>query len=419
MRWLAFLGLVAAVRLQYLRSRFEAVRREPDEPMPASPPADEPPPPPPAKDGIPVWSTWDADPMYPGYRTVLRNGTLVNVTNEYDKCRFLQLPGEYEVNEGEEEQDMSHGSLLHVLCSPGNLPTRGTEANITCKNGTWEGIRFIDPVVIKPVQLNCESEEKVKLLKAVMHYLDYTNQTLLDTESRGFPWIDSNAANRKGTLKITQDSAVKVINDTTMDIWPEVDGLKYMIKAFTDNNMEPRGEPFTEATCENFANHTLYKYPDPALTGPAAAYASSNVPPMRPDGRPAGWDKADSDWNCKQAIQKTSTGWDYMNAVPVMLYRVGCYCESKLLLGCPNKYPLYKHFGFASLEQKAIEGSAVKALCWYWSDPVHPEWGYLGNVNAQPAYDPNQVLPGPAGLPDGISRVQAPAVNSSGLLGSL
>ena len=28
-------------------------------------------------------------------------------------------------------------------------------------------------------------------------------------------------------MKLTQDTAVKVINDTTMDIWPEVDGLKY------------------------------------------------------------------------------------------------------------------------------------------------------------------------------------------------
>jgi len=397
MRLLTLLGVTTAVRLGYLRSRFEAVAHR-DEPMPASPGADEEPPPP-SLPPPPLNLTYCDGP---------------NVTCEIKKCRTLVLPGEYEINEGE-EYEMKHSTLLHVLCSAGNLPTRGTEANITCNNGTWEGIRMIDPVVIKPQQLNCESEEKVRLLKEVMHYLDYTNQTLLDTESRGFPWDDSNAAARKGNLKLTQDTAVKVINDTTMDIWPEVDGLKYMIKQFVDNNMEPRGEPFTEASCVNFANHTLYKYPDPPASGPTAVYASSNVPPLRPDGRPAAWDRATSDWSCKQAIQKTGTGWDFMNAKPVIYYRVGCFCESKLMLGCPMKWPMYKNFGFSSLEQKDIAGSDIKALCWFWSDPVHPEWGYLGNVNTQPAYDPNQVLPGPAGLPDGLAHVEAPAVNSSEL----
>jgi len=406
MRWLALIGVVAAVRLRYLRSAIERAIQDPKDPkpMPASAPPGEPPPPP-------------ARPLPPQLAA--------NYSDPYpiEKCKLLTLPAEYEIDEGEyprvhndKLQDTTHNDTLHVLCSAGNLPTRGIEGNITCNNGTWEGIRYIDQVVIKPQDLNCESEEKVKLLKEVMHYLDYTNKTLLDTESRGFPWEDTNAANRKGTLKLTQDSAVKVINDTTMDIWPEVDGLKYMIKSFLDNNMEPRGEPFTPQTCTNFANHTLYQYPDPPASGPAAAYASSNVAPVRPDGRPAHWIKA-VDWSCTQAIQKTSTGWDYMNAKPVMFYRVGCMCESKLMLGCPMKYPAFQHFGFAALEQKPIEGSSISALCWYWSDPVHPEWGYLGNINAGPTYDPNQVLPGPGGLPGGLAHLEAPAVNSSGLLG--
>ena len=158
------------------------------------------------------------------------------------------------------------------------------------------------------------------------------------------------------------------------------------------------GRRYSPRSCTNFANHTLYKYPDPPASGPTAVrcrrpfvaredlcgdsllstrfevytaanscdcrtrldilldcsflqlhgwivlhaghgqvYASSNVPPMRPDGRPAHWDRATADWSCKQAIQKTSTGWDYMNAKPVIYYRVGCFCESKLMLGCPMK----------------------------------------------------------------------------------
>merc|ERR1719301_367611 len=166
-----------------------------------------------------------------------------------------------------------------------------------------------------PVQLNCESEEKVRLLKEVMHYLDYTNQTLLDTESRGFPWIDSNAATRKGNLKLTQDTAVKVINDTTMDIWPEVDGLKYMIKQFVDNNMEPRGVPFTEETCQNFQDHSLYHYPKPEVAPSQAVYASENVPPTKVVTGPNNTkytvqteSHKSVDWSCSRTVQKTGTG---------------------------------------------------------------------------------------------------------------
>jgi hypothetical protein len=350
------------------------------------------------------------------------NSTEPNVTYPVEECRGLTtLTKEYEMTEGGEK----HLEVRNISCAEGYLPTRGMEpANVTCFNGTWEGLRFVDAANVKPIDINCQSEEQVRLLKAVMHYLDYTNKTLIDTESRGFEWTDSLAAGRKGTLKQCQASAVKVINDTTMDIWPEVDGLNYMIKCLVDNNMEPRGVPFTEESCKNFHDHSLYKYPAPEVAPSQAMYASENVAPTYIHHGPNKTNytvQSESvksvDWTCQRTVQKTGTGWDYMNAVPVFLYRVGCYCQSKLMLGCPMKWPMYKHFGFEALEQKEISGAdGISALCWYWSNPVHPEWGYLADEGG-PVYDPKEaVLPGPAGLPDGVSYHEAPLTNSTELL---
>jgi len=370
MRALVFLGLISAVSLRGLRTRLSGLR--------------------------------------------VSNGT--NYTPPVLKCKPLKLLKEYVLSEGGE----GHLEQRNVSCAEGYLPTRGLPpSNVSCDNGTWNGIRFIDMVTIKPIEINCQTEEQVRLLKAVMHYLDYTNATLIDTESRGYEWKDSLAAGRKGTLQQCQAGAVKVINDTTMDIWPEPDGLRYVINCLVDNNMEPRGVPFTEETCQNFANPSLYKYPDPPTAPSQAVYANANVGgTVTVNGTyklPAPTEKA-VDWTCQRAVQSTSTGWDYMNAKPVMYYRVGCYCNSKMMLGCPMKWPMYKHFGFDTLEQKGIAGADTTALCWYWSNPVHPEWGYLAPFG-DTVHDPAQaVLPGPAGLPDGVSYHEAPLINSTELL---
>jgi hypothetical protein len=415
MRWFLLFGLtVQAVNLRGLRTKLSGLR---DTKQPGSPFAPGP---------------FRADPGYSApLRWYVSNATTqalaaANVSYPVEECTPLNGDGpfsmtkEYELSEG----GAKHLEVRNVSCAEGYLPTRGLPpANITCFNGTWHGLRIVDQANVKPEDVNCQSEEQVKLLKAVMHYLDYTNKTLIDTESRGFEWTDSLAAGRKGTLKQCQGSAVKVINDTTMDIWPEVDGLNYMIKCLVDNNMEPRGVPFSEETCQNFQDHSLYHYPKPEVAPSQAVYASENVPPTKVVTGPNNTkytvqteSHKSVDWSCSRTVQKTGTGWDYMNAVPVILYRVGCYCESKLMLGCPMKWPMYKHFGFESLEQKEVTGAGITALCWYWSNPVHPEWGYLAD-EGEPVYDPKEaVLPGPAGLPDGVSYHEAPLTNSTQLL---
>jgi len=411
----ALLVVIAFARDGSLRASrsdiMEAVRREiaPDKPGAKGAPAA---PVKPGKPGAPESKAEDPvnlmnASMPPGFNNNTGPPPPVYPTEE---CTPLGFPGEYEVTET--GGNGTHGSTRNITCSAGNLPTRGLVANTTCDNGTWTDVRFENPVVYKPIDINCQSEEQVRLLKAVMYYLDYTNGTRIETERRSFVWKDSGASQRMDTLKQLQAHSVTVINDTTMDIWPSAEDLQKLVTELINYNMEPRGEQFTQKTCENFANHTLYKFPAPDASGSAATFANSNIPPVLPNGLNGEWDKS-VEWTCQHTIQNTGIGWDYMNAKPVMFYREGCYCQSKMMLGCPMKWPLYQHFGFSAMEDKGVEGSDISALCWYWSDPTHPEWGYLANATAGTTHDMDPRITTPATLPGGVANVESAPVNST------
>lgn len=300
--------------------------------------------------------------------------------------------------------------LREISCAPGNLVTRGPPVTYAaCVNGTWQGLFYYNQVVRKPKLMNCQSEEQVRLVKEIQFYWNWTEHEWKDAESRNFPWKDSNANFRKTTLHQLFASAKKLVNDTTMDEWLPVEDLRKVRDAFIEYRIQPRGEPITEEVCQDFANHTLYEYPEPST--PIARFATSNTAPelgpqhpdfLRSNMTAGPWNKA-VDWTCRKTAQNSAIGWDTLNHEPVILYREGCYCESKMAVGCPFKYPGYAYAGFSALETKAVSGpGGLSALCWYWSDPVHPEWGYM----RVPA---NEIAA--SGQPG--SALEAPLTNSS------
>ena len=64
-------------------------------------------------------------------------------------------------------------------------------------------------------------------------------------------------------MKLSQLPAFVFAHCVILDPSRQVDGLNYMIKCLVDNNMEPRGVPFTEESCQNFQDHSVYHYPKP------------------------------------------------------------------------------------------------------------------------------------------------------------
>merc|ERR1719473_2186486 len=168
--------------------------------------------------------------------------------------------------------------------------------------------------------------------------------------------------------------------------------------------MIPRGVPFSQETCQDLQKHWLWELPG----NQGAKGAANYVPPASP-GYPTYEDvemKPALSLNCMYTVQKTQIGYDYMTASPVMYYRDGCYCESRWINGCPfhlHLSPSYQYFGFDSMSERIISDGAgsysPNALCWYWSTPTHPEWGYL---------------PGAAGTAAGVSY-QGPERNDTDL----
>jgi len=124
-----------------------------------------------------------------------------------------------------------------------------------------------------------------------------------------------------------------------------------------DNRMNPVGLPHSEKTCKDLNTHVLHKSDGEKL-----------VP--------------SPDISCNYVRQKSAIGYDYMTASAVFLYRDGCQCDSRWAMGCPwevDQQPSYATFGFAAMDKKEINtgmGAKLNYVCWYWSDPVHPESGY-------------------------------------------
>ena len=180
---------------------------------------------------------------------------------------------------------------------------------------------------------------------------------------------------------------------------PSVADMQIVLSSLEANRLTPSGEPFSEDTCKDLESR--FQKLRQGAAGAENVLDSKELKPV-------------IDFTCKYNEHETSTGWDYLNAAPIKFYRDGCYCESKSGVGCPLQYgdtPNYcrfgcerravlssfqsifcdkhtflflsAHFGFASTEKKSIPGASVtpSGLCWFWSDPLHPEYGYERSVS--------------------------------------
>lgn len=91
---------------------------------------------------------------------------------------------------------------------------------------------------------------------------------------------------------------------------------------------------------------------------------------------------------CMYAAQKSATGYSVELRAGSFFFREGCMCRVYWQGGCPyslSQFPNYKDLGFDLYEEKFINGKLTdnglteNYLCWYWSTPDYPEYGYLGH----------------------------------------
>jgi len=279
-----------------------------------------------------------------------------------------------------------------------------TEANTTCNNGTWRLIASQSGTLLKPQWLNCFLREQISLLKTMIYLDKWTRKKLNETnnvtdkEGKHYPWKDSSASQRMATLVNAQTNAVRMVGEALDAQMPSVADFKNVIFHLKDAAMISRGTPFSQDTCTDLQNHWLYQLPGNQGGKGAANFVPTQYPVSAEMGYPTDevvtpmLDPAIS-LKCLFTVQKAQIGYDYMTATPVMYYREGCYCESRWTGGCPFRLelsPSYKYFGFTDFSERVVSrgmGShSPNALCWYWSTPTHPEWGYLYGVGHGTAY---------------------------------
>jgi len=277
---------------------------------------------------------------------------------------------------------LEHDSALHVTCTQYTAPIskhipledwgkkwyNGTRAqNGTCSNGTWIGFEVFGGFGLKLHGLNCVSYEQIELLKEMKHLMLWTEQKLQEAEAMNFKWIDASALLRKNSLVHALGWAHtcldKAVNQE--DVASKWD-LQKVIDALNSNVIIARGEPPSQAACENIQNHFRNQ--------------QLNVTPSTDDDLQA---IPLVDFKCSYAVNKKALSWDWLTRTTSYWFRDGCMCESRWTKLCPFQIehtPSYKFFGFDSAEEKEVSsstGAGVNGLCWYWSNPTHPEWGFL------------------------------------------
>jgi len=295
----------------------------------------------------------------------------------------------------------AHGTFRNITCQDEASPTekaydvmtwakwwyKGPRfTNSTCNNGTWTFIQPINMAVMKPERLTCFTNEQIQLLKDTIHYRNVTLKDLRATEKIPFPWIDASANLRKDSLKFAQGHAWRMYMEALEGNMATADDFRKVIQAMKDNYILHRGDTYNQSACDNMANHFMWQLKN---KGPGKFANNKQIPPPSPEGGYPTYKDVDLEkpvpLTCRYTAHKTSLGWDFVNAGPIMYYRDGCMCESKWTGGCPfdlNLAPTYKQFGFDSLEKKIVSDGLgtpqPNALCWYWSAPTYPENGYLG-----------------------------------------
>lgn len=273
--------------------------------------------------------------------------------------------------------DVNNGAIRKIQCADEATPTDtrydfetwGTdkypgvsEAKTICRNGTWSEIKFQNMAVTLPKNFTCYTKAQIQKLKDVIHYEKETMLTYNDTMTRHYPWIDGSANLRKDLLLHAQFHARRMEKEAKEENkLPTEDEIDTVINGMIDNYMKPRGVTFSKDTCA-FLEKQYFAPEDPG---------SGNPPHVK----------------CTYAVHQKATSWDYMNAKPVMFYRHGCKCESYWQGGCPWRIdlkPTYQAFGFTSMEKQFVSDTSGSPypnwLCWYWSNPTYPEWGFLNHT---------------------------------------
>lgn len=294
-------------------------------------------------------------------------------------------------------QDWYPGTAkIRVLCNNGTILNTKPYA----ESGTY-GYPDFKAAGLSPIGLRCAMKQKVTLTQDDVSYLRWTEPHFVTATSRGVKWIDTEAIQHRKLLmeamnKSTNlESAARIHGELL-----EVASLKTIIQALIDNRMIPRGETLSKDTCKDLEKHWLYQLEisDPFKKAGNIGYSNwvkkntedsprfaADVPLMKPVGL-----------KCDYSTQKTAAGYDPYTRQMNYRYRDGCFCESQWTGGCPFRaelQPNFKTFGFDAIETKGITtavGAGTTALCWYFSKPQHPEWGYLRSEEGKIYQAPGQ-----------------------------
>jgi hypothetical protein len=314
-----------------------------------------------------------------------------------------------------EDEDIQHGREFEIICAENatavdhRYPLEswnqdwypGTKkVPVVCNNGSiirtdptnmthFPGHPAYRPAGIKPKGLRCVMKLKVSLTQDVISYLRWSEPRMHEAETRGYKWIDMEAITHKALLKeaMAKSSEYEMAARDNGEL-QFIPALRRVIKALLAQRMIPRGETMSQETCKDLEKHWLYQLEnsDPFKKANNIGYANW-VPaadakigfPLASDiklERPVGF-------TCSYTLQKSPAGRDPYSGVMNYRYRDGCYCESRWIGGCPYRMeqsPNYKTFGFDALEVKGLStavGAPTNALCWYFTKPANPEWGYL------------------------------------------
>jgi hypothetical protein len=278
-------------------------------------------------------------------------------------------------------------------------PGRKTATGV-CNNGTiirmdmtnqteYPGHPFYKPPGVSPTGLRCVLKEKVSLTQDIISYLRWSEPRMQEAETRGYKWIDMDGLLHKKLLKdfMAESSALELAARDLGQL-REILDLRRIRKGLIEQRMIPRGEPMSQETCKDLEKHWLYelKNSDPFKKANMIGYANWVPPTNATIGYPTKDDialKRSVGFTCSYTLHKAGAGADPITNVMSWRYRDGCYCESRWSGGCPFRAeltPSYKTFGFDSIETKSVStaiGAPTNALCWYFTKPANPEWGYL------------------------------------------
>lgn len=296
-------------------------------------------------------------------------------------------------------EGVEHAVVRNITCQEGAVPTSPDlpihmwdtwqnnltkEASTVCVNGTWRDMEHINMALLRPINLTCHTTAQIKRLKDMMHWENVTQQAEDDTMQIPFQWIDAGANLRKANLDWAFQNARRLTDEAQNGVpLKRVDEYETVIQAMFDNKIQAHGDPFNDTACAFLEKQWLYEpVPPDGESRPVPLLAPSESEPPQEMIQPAGL-------KCKFAAEKSFISWDYALLASSYNYRNGCYCESHWTGGCPWKYHYhginFKTFGFDSMLEKTVTtsmGSSMpNALCWYWSNPLYPEWGFFYYVN--------------------------------------